>query len=313
MLACRSISCGRDLRNYKYFFEIIKNLQFSEMLEYFPTEQLYFSLNWIVTRIYPDFRLLLVITAVLCAGITGWFYKRESEYPLLTILLFITNTCFVMFYSGLRQSLAMLFIIPAYYLTKQKRLIPFIVVVLIAKLFHNSAIIMLLLYPVFHIQLLSKDFLGMMFLVALVFVLKVEIFSMVVPFLNDKYARGGVAETGAYAVWLMFLLYLIYSFLVLDDSKMNKECLGLRNVLVIMTLIQSFASINPLAMRMNYYFIMLFPIIIPKLMNYPKVGNENIVQESKWGMVLLFVIYFFIHINSGYTGLEAFPYVAFWE
>ena len=66
-------------------------------------------------------------------------------------------------------------------------------------------------------------------------------------------------------------------------------------------------------MRMNYYFIMLFPVVVPKLMKYPKAGNENFVQMSKWGMILFFTVYFIIHINSGYQGLGAFPYVAFWE
>uniref|UniRef100_UPI0025DFEFFA EpsG family protein n=1 Tax=uncultured Fibrobacter sp. TaxID=261512 RepID=UPI0025DFEFFA len=295
MLACRSISCGIDLHNYKNFFYHIMDLQLSEVLVYYPTEQLYFVLNWIVANIYPDFRFFLVITSFLCVGVTGWFYQRESEFALLTILLFVTNVCFVMFYSGLRQSLAMLFVVPAYYMTKQKRLVSFLLIVILAKFFHNSAIIMLLLYPVFHMPLRSKHFNLVVSVIVLFFVFRAQLFSAIIPFFNEKYARHVVSETGAYAVWIMFLLYLLYSFLVLDDSKMNKESLGLRNILFLMTLIQCFASVHSLAMRMNYYFIMLFPIIIPKLIGYPKSNNENLVQESKWGMVLFFICYFFIH------------------
>ena len=313
MLACRSTFCGRDLRNYYYFFNKVLGLDFFEVLECYQTEQLYFLLNWIISHIYPDFRLLLVITSILCAGITGWFYRKESECALLTITLFFSSVCFIMFYSGLRQSLAMLFIIPAYYMTKHRRLIPFILLVVIAKFFHDSAIVMLLFYPIFHIPLRSKHFPGVLMLIALFFIFRTQLFTIIVPFLGGKYARAMVSEVPAYSVLIMFLLYLIFSFLVLDDSKMNLECLGLRNILVVITIIQCFASANGIAMRMNYYFIMLFPVIIPKLMNYPYVGYENIVQESKWGMVLFFTCYFFVNINSGYTGLEAFPYIAFWE
>lgn len=313
MLACRSTFCGLDLRNYESFFYQVANLQFGEVFEKYPTEQLYFVINWIVANICPDFRFFIFITSFLCVGVTGWFYWRESEFALLTILLFVTNVCFVMFYSGLRQSLAMLFVVPAYYMVKQKRLIPFLLIVFLAKFFHNSAFIMLLLYPVYHIQLRNKHFIFVILAIFFVFIFKSEIFSVVVPLLNDKYARKTIAETGAWAAWFMFLLYLAYSFLVIDDSNMSTECIGLRNILVLITLLQCFASINGVAMRMNYYFIMFFPIIVPKLMNYPKVGYENLIQTSKWGMVLFFTFYFFVHIYSGYIGLGAFPYKAFWE
>ena len=309
-----STKCGFDLPNYQVYFFMTSKLDFFDVFSFFNTEQLYFAFNWLIAHIYPDFRLFLIATSLLCTGVVGWFYYKESEFAPLTILFFVTNACFVMFYSGLRQSLAMLFVIPAYYMTKQKRLVPFILIVFLANFFHNSAIIMLLLYPIFHTPLRSKHFILVMLLVALFFIFKSQIFTAVVPYLNEKYSRAGLTETNGYTVWIMFVLLLVYSFLILDDSKMNTECLGLRNILVIMTLIQGFAPINPLAMRMNYYFILLFPIVLPKLMCYPKIGHENIVQLSKWFMVLFFTIFFFaFRVSSGNPSLGAYPYVANWE
>ena len=314
MLALRhSTKCGWDLPQYKYFFYQTVELSLLEIFEFYNTEQLFFVFNWIVSHIYPDFRLFLVLMAFLCTGIVGWFYYKKSDYSLLTILLFVTNSCFVMFYSGLRQSLAMLLVVPAYYFTVQKRLLPFMLTAILAKYIHNSAVMLFLLYPVFHIPLRSKHFLLVMITVALFFLLKVPLFNFIVPFLSEKYSKGCVVETGAYSVWLLFLLFLLYSFLVLDDAKMNTESLGLRNILVLLTLVQGFAPINALAMRMNYYFILLFPIIIPRLMLYPKAGHENIVQFSRWIMVVFFTFLFFFGIHSGSVGLGAYPYVAYWE
>ena len=315
MLALRhSTKCGWDLPQYEYYFYNVAELSFFEIFESYDTEQLFFVFNWIVAYINPDFRLFLVVAAFLCTGVVGWFYYKKSEFSLLTILLFITNSCFVMFYSGLRQSLALLLVVPAYYFTIKKRLFPFILTVILAKYIHNSAIMLALLYPVFHIPLRSKHFLLIMASVALFFLLKVPLFNYVAHFLsdNDKFSNVYAVETGASSVWFMFLLFLMYSFLLLDDSKMNSESLGLRNILVILTLVQSFASVNALAMRMNYYYILLLPVILPNLMNHPKVGNEIIVQFSRWVMVVFFTFYFFHNVLSG-VGLGAFPYVAFWE
>lgn len=315
MLSLRHpIKCGFDLPNYQYMFSITAELDFLDVFSFYPTERLYFTFNWLIAHIYPDFRLFLIVTSLLCSGVVGWFYYKESELAPLTILLFVTNACFVMFYSGLRQSLAMLFVIPAYYMTKQKRLVPFILIVLLAKCFHNSATVMLLLYPIYHTPLRSKHFILVILLVVFFFIFKSQIFTTVVPFLNDKYSGAVIGETNGYTVWIMFILLLVYSFLVFDDSKMDAECLGLRNILVIMTLIQGFAPIFATAMRMNYYFILIFPIIIPKLMNHPKVGYENMIQFSKWFMILLLTIFFFVsRVSSGNPSLGAYPYVAFWE
>lgn len=121
MLSLRSISCGTDLWNYQYTFGWVAKLNFSECLKKQTLEPLYIVFNWIISRIYCDFRFLLVVIAFMCTGITGWFYWKESKCPLLTILLFVISPCFSMFYSGLRQALAMLFVVPAYYMMLRKK------------------------------------------------------------------------------------------------------------------------------------------------------------------------------------------------
>lgn len=313
MLAMRHITCGVDLRSYQIKFNVVLELDFCSIFKRFRTEQFYYVFNWLVAQVYPDFRFFLIVTAALCSGITGWFYWKESESASLTILFFVTNACFVMFYSGLRQSLAMLFMVPAYYLTKQKRFFLFILIVLIATKFHSSAMIMFLLYPIFHIPLQSKYFVLVLLLVAVFFLLKKELFYIALPLLGEKYADVTIVETNGYSVWLMFLAFLSYTFLIPDNYRITSEILGLRNVFVLMTLIQGFAPINPLAMRMNYYFIMLFPIIIPKIMNVSKEKYVNLVQFSKWAMLIFLTFMFFYNGHTREFTMGVFPYVAFWE
>ena len=313
LLSLRHISCGVDLWNYERHFYRTFQLDFFNIFSYYEIEQLYFAFNWIVAQIYPDFRLFLIVTAALCAGITGWFYWKESESALLTILLFVTNACFPMFYSGLRQSLAVLFVIPAYYLTKHKKIIPFIGIVLIAMQFHYSAFIMFLLYPIFHIPLQSKYFVLILLLVAVFFVFKKQFFYIAIPFLGEKHADAIIVETNGYSVWLMFLAFLVYAFVIPDNYRITSEIMGLRNILVLMTLIQGFVPINPLAMRMNYYFILLFPIIIPKVMSVSKDKYVDLVQFSKWVMLIFLTFMFFYNGHTRVSTLQNFPYVAYWE
>ena len=137
---------------------------------------------------------------------------------------------------------------------------------------------------------------------------------MVLPFLARKYVDnyGLITETNSYGMWFFFLLLLTYVFCVLDEKKMMLKQKGFRNTLVVMTIIQGFASINTIAMRFNLYFIMLLPIIIPELLVIPKRGNENFAQISKWGMILFLIFFFFYRAEPG-GGLNAFPYKALWN
>ena len=313
MLALRHISCGVDLINYQYHFYNICKLDFLNVFEYNPIEPLYYVLNWFLAQIYPDFRLVIVVAAFLCTGIIGWFYWKESEFAPLTILLFITNACFSMFYSGMRQSFAMLFVVPAYYLTKYKKIIPFILLVVFASYFHSSALVMLFLYPIFHLPLRSKYFVIALIMIALFFFFSSDVFTNVLPFLGEKYMEYELVETGAYGVLSLFLLFFLYSFAIVDERKLSPDALGLRNLLVLATVIQCFASVSTVAMRMNYYFILLVPVFISKIINKPKEGYEIIAQFFKWSFVIFLTLMFFYKGHMANNILQVFPYVAYWE
>lgn len=316
LLSCRSISCGADLKGYEYIFNTTATQSFSDIFRTHSIEQLYYVFNWIIAQISLNYRLFLIIIAFLCTSIVGWFYWKESEFAPLTILLFVTNACYGMFYSGLRQSIAMLFVIPAYYLVRKKKIITFFLIVLIATFFHSSASIMFFLYPFFHTKLKSRSFFAIISFVVLFFLFKTQLFTAFLPFLGNRFVEryGVIYETNGYAVWILFMLFLFFSFVALDEKKMNSDHLGLRNVMLLMTLIQGFAPIHPLAMRMNYYFILLFPIIPPKLMATAKQENERIVKFIKWVMVLFFSAFYLFYVcNESRDGINIYPYTFYWE
>lgn len=316
ILSFRSVSCGIDLANYEYYFSQTQKMSFWDVFKYNDIEQLYYVFSWFVAQISPDFRFFLVVVAFLCTSIIGWFYRRESEIASLTILLFVTNACYGMFYSGMRQSMALLLTVPAYYLTKNKKIIPFILIVLTASYFHTSAIIMFFLYPFFHIPLKSRFFVVVAVAVVCFFFLNTQIFNGILPILGERYVDryGAVQQTNGYAMWLLFVAILAYSFVALDERKMNPEDLGLRNILFLMTLIQCFAPIHSLAMRMNYYFIMFFPIIFPKLLNRSKDEFNIFSQYLKCFMVIFLTLFFLFGVcNTDRDVLHLYPYAVYWE
>ena len=100
---------------------------------------------------------------------------------------------------------------------------------------------------------------------------------------------------------------------MVDEKTLDKTTLGLRNILVLVVMIQLFAPIHALAMRFNYYFIIFIPVLISRIVDSPKKHFKPIAQIANVVMVCYFTGYFFYSAYNGADILQVFPYKFFWE
>lgn len=108
MLALRHESIGRDLPNYKYFFDEYKNITFGELLfdqEIFRVDIGFMIINWLIGKVTDSYQVYLAIVAAIMLIPMGVLYCEERSGSYLKILLFVNMATFVMLFSGLRQSL----------------------------------------------------------------------------------------------------------------------------------------------------------------------------------------------------------------
>lgn len=315
LLSLRNIKCGIDLANYNYFFKVNSMMTFSELIEFYGIngEILYYLLNKIISLVTNDFQILLTIIAAICIVPIAKLYKKESRNPILTIALFLTVAPFSMFFSGLRQSIAMAIVIIAFKFIKEKRLVLYIITILIASGFHQSAIIMLLLYPLYHAKITKKWLIFIVPLITFTFIFKNQIFSTLILF-SSKYAErySVMTSTGAYSILILLILFDIYCFVFTDKDKETKEFIGLRNFLLCATCIQCFASINSTVMRINYYILIFIPILIPMVYNN-SIKYKKIVSLATTVMCIFFITYFFINAYTSNDILNIYPYIPYWE
>jgi hypothetical protein len=92
---------------------------------------------------------------------------------------------------------------------------------------------------------------------------------------------------------------------------------GLRNFLLMAVLLQCFAPVHTLAMRMNYYFIIFVPIIVPKIFKYAKDNIKDVAKIARGVIVGFFVAYYlyttYVSCQTGISALNTYPYVPFWD
>lgn len=312
LLMFRDMTCGVDTSRYIYHFATtVQRANWSDILTSENTEIGFYIIAKAVSMFTTQPQVMLVVTSVVSVVPLLVLYQREADAPVLTIVLFLTVAPFSMYFSGIRQALAMAFAVPAWYCTKNKKPIQFIVTVSVAMLFHKSAVILFVIYILYRMRITSKTLPVVLPIMLLIYLFNEPIFNYLTRFLWEDY--GEATETGAYTVLILLILFAVYSFIIPDESKLDDDVIGCRNILLLSICIQCFAPVHVLAMRMNYYFLPFIPILIPKIANHSKAQYKQVAVISIPVMTLFFLIYFFWRARTGADILQIYPYIPFWK
>jgi len=319
LLSLRHETLGKDLQNYKAFFAYYSSIDFFDVLKV-KSDVLFYTLLWLVGRITDNYQILLTIIAAITVFPIAKVYSRDKQYGFLKIVLFMNMSVFVMAFSGLRQSIAMAFGMIAYEFVRKKKPFLFLLFALIALGFHHTGFMILLYYPLYYLRLNKNQLWFVIPTVALVFVFNRQLFgwaaNLMSSIMGERY-EVEVEETGAYLMIILFVLFAIAAFFFPDDEKMDEEAVGLRNFLLMAVLLQCFAPLHTLSMRLNYYFIIFVPIIVPKIFKHTKDNIKDVAKITKGIIVGFFVAYYlyttYISCQTGESALNTYPYVPFWD
>lgn len=311
LLALRSIEVGVDTVQYQRLFNTYSGQSVRQLWNSSDHEFGFKFLNRLVGIVGGNYQLLLTVSAVISVYPLYFFYKRESEKQLLTIALFLTVAPFVMYFSGIRQAMAMSLGIAAWYCAREKKLLRFLAVVLILIQFHRSAIIVFALYPLYHARITRRWLWFVIPCIVLIFVFRNQIFRVMLVLMWDDY--GSIRETGATSILALLILLGIYSYIIPDEKNMDKDTVAMRNILLFTIAIQIFAMLHTLAMRMNYYFLIYIPILIPKIANRSQKRYKQIADLSVAVMTIFFFCYFISNGLNGSDDLSIYPYIPFWN
>ena len=312
MIMFRHESVGTDTENYVFYFERFSQMDWAQLGKG-GLEIGFAYFNKIVSLFSKEPQFFLAVSAVLASLMIYPTYKRLCLDASLTVALFCVMSTFVMMFSGVRQMLAVGIGFLAYEYTRKKKIIPFIVAVLVALTFHTSAFMLAFMYPLYHARITKKWLYAVVPAMAVVFIFNKQLFFVLTAILERFTEYGGdISSTGAYTMLLLFAIFTAFVFLVPEESQLDAETIGLRNFLLFSLVIQMFAPLHTLAMRMNYYYIIFIPLLMPKIITGRSQRWSQVALVGRHVMVVFFLVYFFFTAYQG-GGLEVFPYHFFWE
>ena len=309
LTAFRANTVGNDTKNYILIYRRFSNHDYAYALSY--KEPAFALLCKLIYSFSGSFQWLVIVAAFLSILPVMLFYVENAEYPMTTIALFMFCSVFYMYFSGMRQVIAIGLGVVAYYFTKKKKLIPFFLVVLAAYFFHRSAIVLAVMYPVYWFRIMKRSVIFVVLVMGLIYVFNQPIFSLLHGLIQD-YEGLGDSNTGAYTMLFLLILFSAFSFVITDEDELDQDTIGLRNFLLVTTAIQMFVPLNFLVMRMGYYYMIFLPIALPRIMVNASPRWRATSMAANLILFAFFSLRFIIFAPSQNT-LHIFPYHFFWE
>ena len=241
----------------------------------FPKEVLFTLLN----KICPSFYILIAVTSSFFLLVIYKLIRSniDDKFVGLAVFILLFNPyIYLVYLSAIRQSIAMALFIIAIYYSRQKKIVPYVLLVLTATLFHTSAIILLPLYFVANESKLNRTQFVILLVVVALFLfdstlLKSTVAKALELFDNrnyDLYFRG---ESGnSLRATALSAVYFLYTLINL--RKLSGATLMYAKLYLIGTILALFAYHFSMLTRVQMYFDLFSVVALPGIIKCNKEG-----------------------------------------
>lgn len=344
----RHFSVGIDTIVYHWGFR--DAVESSHLLELFSMNRYepgYNLLAWVVGLFTTNYAIFFIVLALLIFIPLAFFIYRNSENYFLSYFMFVVLRLYDFSMNGLRQAIAMSIVLFAFEFAMEKKLWKFLTCVIIATLFHYSAIIILPIYILANIKLKKQH----LYIVGIAYVIfyfsrgyinnlayKLYYINTDPSFVNH-YEITGIGLMGVFIIAVVILGALLHNPL---SAKTSRKMRTLFYIMVIAIFVHTLSTGSYLFKRLNFYYLQYMIIFIPeifittksyafsinkkiekllepitiKLNSYYKripksVSFEQVLKIAKILMVIVLSFYYLSIINNDYYGLL--PYGMFFQ
>lgn len=284
---------GNDTLGYMHFFDSMDTRTWSEYLSSFITNYLnpvggedkdpgFNVFIKFIHDIVPDVRFFFFVVATILLTPIGVFVYKYSTNIKVTLFFYIFYICLFYHYlpnSAIRQSIAMSLVLTAYMFLEKKRIVFFLLFVLLGSFMHKSCLIVLLMIPI-SLLVEAKLFykisallfiLGLVFSdqMALLFMDQSDVYN---SYLTSQYYGG---FNGSRPIMVLFLFLALYIVGWMAVSSVGKDyvtklfLIGTALTLVFVPLVW----VNPSLLRVISYFSPFMGIFIGEALNRVKYGE----------------------------------------
>lgn len=309
MIALRHYSLGSvDSSSYYNNWILLSKMPFASLLEFMKLSDMesgYLFAVWCLPRVFPSAQFLFVLTGLLFSFAICRTIYLNSENVMISMIMCICLGLYTFMIQGLRQGIAMSICMLSLELCQRRRFIPFLLVVLLAMLFHKSAIVFILLYFVYGLKFNVNTKIAMGITMATLSALSPLIVRYGNEFLDREYFNA--VESGAVVAVLIHIIIVAVAFIFLNDRNTDKKDVFFIWMIVLGMTFYLMRYFGTQALeRISFYFLIGQAIVLPTVVSKFKYGSRKIIYLA---VCILSICLFFYRLNASY-GLD---YMFFWE
>lgn len=297
LIGMRDVLCGRDTLGYVINFNGATALNLRDSVE--PGFSI---LVYVVRSFTSNYHVYLMVASI--SMIVAMYrlmrkYFKSSYEILVAICIYVLLGLLAFNMAALRQSIALSFGIFAFMYADDGKWKHFLASVGIAYLFHNSAFVLLMIYPLRYLNM--KQY-GIYVTIAF-FVLGVMFSSSVVPLIQayipfeDRFAQYGTSYQSSqnYTGFILQLLLILIAYFARKRINLQKSSMNLLfNCAYIGLAIQSLTGSVAELYRLSFYFCIFDIILIPLALSTCKGENASLIKN-----VFIIGCLFYIFVLSG--------------
>ena len=291
LIAFRNQSIGADTGMYIRSFIRIDETSWSTVFEKETMEKGYIVFVKLIGFFTNNPLVYQCICAVIYLLSISFFLNELEDNQFFVLFLFGTLGMYKFMFTGVRQCLAISICLLSYRFIKNRRLIPFILIVYLATCFHKSAIIFIAAYLLYPLSLS----LGSVFVYIPITVVASYYLEELQYWFNHQldYAYEIEGEAGGFVFSVIVILMTIFTlFIVLGNNKVTKYSQGLINIGFIAALFWVLRISTRTAERPSFYFLIFTFASFAHAISSLKTTKERVLVKM---MVIILSLAVFLY------------------
>lgn len=303
LLSFRSVEVGTDTAVYCEEFLKYGHYSWTKVFS-LGTNYGFYIFNKFLSYVFPNSYTGYLTVVAFITSISIWYFLKDNseDYALSQIMLLALG--FILFFlSGIKQTLAMSILFFAYEKLKQKKFAAFILLTIIATLFHNTALIFLLALPIFALKN-NKNFLWLAPLVIILcYVFRSQIVGLIKNILGDEfYSQYGEAyksQNNLTGFFIQLVIFVASCALYYMSKFRDEQFEKIINIYVIGICFQSMTGVIAEFFRISMYFSVYGVILFPNALKH-SFFSSNSIKIVRVLVFLFFATYFIVFSGSGF-------------
>lgn len=298
----RHISIGADTISYQKHFSSIEYATWSSLFKDIQDKFIYdkdikdpgYSIVVKLCQVFTDnYQVFLIIVAIFFTVLMGITIYKYSKDPYQSFLLYAS--LFYAFFSltGIRQTIATAIVVfGGIKFIKERKLIPFLALFVIAVPIHMSSICFLPFYFIAKIKINKGTLFVYWIAIGLSFAFREQFMSFLGELVG--YEEYGISEGATITNFMLILLFAatvltIFYKLVVDNNNLIIRMSA--NALFVACIFSSFLMLNQNTMRVVQYYSLFLLILMPEFKNIFKDSRSVAIFNIAYTVLLCFLLF----------------------